>query len=333
MLEQKTSHPDFWNSQDKAQSITKKIAALQNSIKIWESLQNDVKTDLELAQEFSGADDEDLEEEFTKKLVIFKKNFATLELETFFTGRFDSLGAIVSISAGAGGTDAQDWAQMLEAMLLRFAQKKGFKTNLIDRQQGQEAGIKSSTFEVLGEYAYGWLQSESGVHRLVRLSPYDADKARHTSFALVDVIPDLGNTDDIDIKEEDLRVDVFRASGHGGQSVNTTDSAVRIVHLPTNITVSVQNERSQQQNKATALKILKSRLIKKQEDERLEQERRIRGEVKSAEWGSQIRSYVLHPYKLVKDHRTDLEAQDVDSVLAGELDKFSEEYVRWLVRK
>ena len=239
----------------------------------------------------------------------------------------------MSISSGAGGTDAQDWAEMLERMILRYCEKKGLRTRIIDRQTGQEAGIKSSTFEVIGKYAYAWLKSESGVHRLVRISPFDSDNARHTSFALIDIIPDLGDTKDIEIREEDLRIDVFRSSGNGGQSVNTTDSAVRIVHEPSGIVVTCQNERSQLQNKQTAMKILKSRLAKKQEQERDAQERRIRGDVKSAEWGSQIRSYVIHPYKMVKDHRTNLETSDVDSVLRGDLDKFIQSYIKWLVKQ
>ncbi len=299
---------------------------------VWGELEREVFSNLELAQEFLKEDDQDLAREIESKVKDLVKQFQKLELSVFLNGKFDSKGAIVSISAGAGGTDAQDWAEMIESMLIRYAEAKGFKTRIVDRQKGQEAGIKSSTFEVTGINAYGWLKSESGVHRLVRISPFDAEAMRHTSFALADVIPDLGDVEDVEIKEEDLRVDVFRASGHGGQSVNTTDSAVRMVHKPTNITVSVQNERSQQQNKQTALKILKSRIAQKLELEREEEERKIRGDVKSAEWGSQIRSYVLHPYKMVKDHRTNFEAQDVDSVLRGELDKFAESYVKWLVK-
>ena len=286
-----------------------------------------------MAQDLEKEEDKELEEDVHEKTKELVKIFKQKEFLVLFTGKFDEKGAICSISAGAGGTDAQDWAEMLERMVLRYCEKQGFKTRIIDRQSGQEAGIKSSTFEVIGKYAYAYLKSESGVHRLVRISPFDAEKMRHTSFALVDIIPDLGDAQDVDVREEDLRVDVFRASGHGGQSVNTTDSAVRIVHEPSGIVVSCQNERSQQQNKATALKILKSRLAKKQADERDAQERRIRGDVKSAEWGSQIRSYVIHPYKMVKDHRTDEETSDVDSVLRGELDMFSQSYVRWLAKQ
>ena len=298
----------------------------------WESLEQDCESTLELAQELENDKDKDLEQEVEQKAKQLAQSFADMEFFVFFNKKFDDKGAIISISAGAGGTDAQDWAEMLERMLLRFCESKDFKTKMIDRQTGQEAGIKSSTFEVQGKFAYAYLKGESGVHRLVRISPFDAEKMRHTSFALVDIIPDLGDADDIEIKDEDLRVDVFRASGHGGQSVNTTDSAVRIVHEPSGIVATCQNERSQQQNKQTAMKILKSRLIQKQEQEREQEERKIRGDVKSAEWGSQIRSYVIHPYKMVKDHRTGEETSDVDAVLRGELDKFSESYVRWLAK-
>lgn len=245
-----------------------------------------------------------------------------------FAGEYDTHDAIISISAGAGGTDAQDWAEMLMTMLIRYAEKKHFSVSLYDLQRGQEAGIKGATFEVRGQYAYGWLQSEAGVHRLVRISPFDAEAMRHTSFALVDIIPDFGEEGDVEIKDEDIRIDVFRASGHGGQSVNTTDSAVRIVHIPTNITVTCQNERSQQQNKAAALRVLRSRIMQRSLQERQEKERLVRGDIVSAEWGSQIRSYVLQPYKLVKDHRTNIETADTDSVLGGSLDAFSEGYLR-----
>ena len=329
-LEQNVQDPKLWDNRKRAQSITKELSELKEYVAKWDSLELDVVSNLELAQELSREEDEELKKEVEKKLQELKEQFQKLELFVFLNGKFDARGAIISISAGAGGTDAQDWAEMLERMLLRYSELKGFSTHIVDRQAGSEAGIKSSTFEVSGERAYGWLKSESGVHRLVRISPFDAEKMRHTSFALVDVIPDLGDLEDVEIKEEDLRVDVFRASGHGGQSVNTTDSAVRIVHKPTNITVSVQNERSQQQNKQTALKILKSRIAQLQEQEREAEERKIRGDVKSAEWGSQIRSYVLHPYKMVKDHRTGAETSDVDAVLRGELDRFSESYVKWL---
>lgn len=325
--------PNVWEDRARAQTLSEQLGTLRAELESWRKLQTETEHHLELAREFVAEDDAALNQELESKVNELEQRFQELELTVFYTGEFDERSAIVAISAGAGGTDAQDWAEMLLSMLLRFAEQKGWRVSLVDKQAGQEAGIKSATFEVAGRYAYGTLKSESGVHRLVRISPYDAEKMRHTSFALVDVIPDLGDLEDIELKDEDLRIDVFRSSGHGGQSVNTTDSAVRVVHIPTGITVSCQNERSQQQNKQTALKILKSRLAKRAVDEREKTERRIRGQVKSAEWGSQIRSYVLHPYKLVKDHRTGLETQDVDSVLRGELDRFSQEYLRWLVKE
>jgi len=332
-LEKKLQEPELWQNREQAQAVTTEHANLKKEIEAWQELSREAEALLALAEEFKDEAEEDLVADLEQKSAKLEQEFTALEFTVFFTGEWDERQAIVAISAGAGGTDAQDWAEMLLSMLLRFAERKNFKTRLIDKQSGQEAGIKSAVFEVNGQYAFGIFKSESGVHRLVRISPYDAEKMRHTSFALVDVIPDLGDLADVELKDEDLRIDVFRSSGHGGQSVNTTDSAVRIVHIPTGLTVTCQNERSQLQNKQTALKILKSRLAKRQIEEREKKERQIRGEVKSAAWGSQIRSYVLHPYKLVKDHRTGLETQDVDAVLAGELDEFSEAFVRWLAKK
>ena len=325
--------PGVWDKREQAQALAERLSALTDKVKRWNDLEQETKDNLQLAEEFAREHDAGLEIDIKNRLTELERWFAELELTVFYTGQFDERGAIAAISAGAGGTDAQDWAEMLLSMLLRWAERKGLAARLIDKQTGQEAGIKSAIFEASGRFAYGMFKSESGVHRLVRISPYDAEKMRHTSFALVDVIPDLGDLNDIELKDEDLRIDVFRSSGHGGQSVNTTDSAVRVVHLPTGLTVSCQNERSQQQNKQTALKILKSRLAQRQIEEREKKERQIRGAVKSAEWGSQIRSYVLHPYKLVKDHRTGYETQDVDAVLRGELDKFSEMYLKWLVKE
>ncbi len=325
--------PDLWQDRARGQALALERAALEKEVSAWRRLARQAADNLALAKEFAAEADAGLSADLKNKAAELQAEFAALELFVLFTGEWDARPAIVSISAGAGGTDAQDWAEMILAMLTHFCERQGWSARLIDKQPGQEAGIKSATFEVAGDHAYGHLKSESGVHRLVRISPYDAAKMRHTSFALVDVIPDLGDLEDMEIKEEDLRIDVFRSSGHGGQSVNTTDSAVRLVHIPTGLAVSCQNERSQHQNKATALKILKSRLAKLRLEERDTKERRIRGEVKSAEWGSQIRSYVLHPYKLVKDHRTGLESQEVDKVLSGELNAFSQAYLRWLLGK
>jgi len=261
-------------------------------------------------------------------LAKLEKHYLDLEFQLLFSGAYDDKNAIVSIHAGAGGTDAQDWAEMLMRMLFRYAERKGWSVKLLDESRGGEAGIKSTTFEVTGRHAYGHLKSEHGVHRLVRQSPFNSDALRQTSFALVEVVPEIDEDIDVDIKPDDLRIDTFMSGGKGGQSVNTTYSAVRIVHLPTKITVSCQNERSQAQNKEMALKILKSKLLKLKEEELQKEKQKLRGEYQSAEWGNQIRSYVLHPYHMVKDHRTGVETADTDAVLDGNLDRFVEGYLR-----
>ena len=249
-----------------------------------------------------------------------------LELEKskpeFFKGPYDANNALLTISAGTGGVEACDWAEMLLRMYLKFSELKRFKSKINSISSAQEAGIKSATIKVTGPFAFGWLKSESGIHRLVRISPFDADKARHTSFALIEVIPEISESYNIDIPQKDLRIDVFKASGHGGQHVNTTDSAVRITHLPTKIVASCQNERSQHQNKTEALKALKSRLLKLMEEQRTEKLSEIRISHKGPGWGAQVRSYILNPYKLVKDHRTGFKSKDVEAVLKGQLEPF-----------
>jgi len=285
---------------------------------------------LEIARLDEEDKDVNLREETEKKFKELEEKFARMEFQVLFSGKYDEHNAIIAIHAGAGGVEAMDWVEMLLRMYLRFAEKKGFKTRILDESRGAEAGIKSITFEVKGPYAYGHLKSEHGVHRLVRISPFDAEKMRHTSFALVEVLPELEEMEEkeIVIRPEDLRIDTFLSSGKGGQGVQTTYSAVRLIHLPTKITVSCQNERSQAQNKATALKILKSKLYKLYEEEKQKEKEELRGEYKSAEWGNQIRSYVLHPYHLVKDLRTGYEIDDPERVLDGELDELVESYLR-----
>jgi len=329
----KLNEPDFWQDREAAVAITREIEALDSEINEWENLKKEI-TDLEelvaLRQSSGQADkDENFDDyakvEYDKLREIYEK----LEFLVLFSGKYDQANAILSVHAGTGGVDAQDWAQILERMYLRIAGKNKWRAEVVDYNAGNEAGIKSVTMSIRGRWVYGYLKSEAGVHRLVRISPFDAEAMRHTSFALVEVIPELPETEDIELKEEDLRIDVFHSSGPGGQSVNTTDSAVRIVHKPTNITVTCQTERSQHQNKETALKILKSKLFKLQEEEKEREENWLRGEVQKAEWGKQIRSYVMQPYKLVKDHRTGYETQDIDAVLDGNLEGFMEAYLRW----
>ncbi len=285
---------------------------------------------LELSEDLQKAPEDAMKKDFIKRVVELLKEFESLEFFMLLDGRHDKKNAIVAVHAGSGGTEAQDWAEMLLRMLLRYCEKKNWKTQIIDESKGNEAGIKSTVFRVGGRYAYGHLKSEHGTHRLVRISPFDAEKMRHTSFALVEVIPEIEKEEDIKIDQKDLRIDTFMSGGHGGQSVNTTYSAVRVVHVPTGITVQCQNERSQLQNKETALKILASKLQKLKEEEEKKEREELRGEYKSAEWGNQIRSYVLHPYKMVKDLRSRYETQDPEAVLDGYLDELVEAYLRFL---
>lgn len=334
-LEREMEAPAFWSDQNKAKAISQEAAGLREEAGQWERLLTEI-TELEqvaaLAQEETAAGnhvDSALADDLDERLAKLEEHYKQLEFLVLFDEPYDVYGAIVTVHAGSGGTDAQDWAQILERMFLRFAEGKKWETEILDRAVGAEAGIKSVTIQLRGRWAYGHLRSEAGVHRLVRISPFDSEGMRHTSFALVDVIPELPDAGDIEINNEDLKIDVFRSSGPGGQSVNTTDSAVRITHLPTKTVVTCQNERSQQQNKETALKILKSKLQQMEDERRRAEEAKLRGETLPAEWGSQIRSYVMQPYKMVKDHRTNIETQEVERVLDGDLREFVEGYLRW----
>lgn len=320
----------FWNNQERAVEISKKYEALESEVGEWDDILKNVRDLEELVAVAEKEKDSSIDEDANQKYEELKKKFERYEFLVLFSGKYDKNDAIVSIHAGTGGVDAQDWAEILERMILRFTEKKNWKAEIIEKNFGNEAGIKSAVLKISGRYSYGYLKSENGVHRLVRISPFDAEQMRHTSFALVEVVPELPEADEIEIKEEDLRIDVFKSSGPGGQSVNTTDSAVRIVHKPTNISVACQTERSQHQNKETALKILKSKLLKLEEEKKEKEESKLRGGTQKAEWGKQIRSYVMQPYRMVKDHRTNYETQDVDGVLNGDLEKFMEEYLRWL---
>lgn len=321
-LEGQMVQSDFWADPAEAEKISREAAQLKDYLGNWQSLDDELKLLIELAE---ISDDSQLTE-FESKLADLMQRAETSLIAVKLSGKYDKLPAIVQISAGVGGTDAQDWAEMLLTMYTRYAEKAGLSAELIDISRGEEAGIKSATLEIRGSFALGKLKGEKGVHRLVRLSPFNSDSLRQTSFALVDVVPEIP-MEDIELDAKDLRIDVFRSGGHGGQSVNTTDSAVRITHLPTGIVVSIQNERSQLKNKAKAMSILASRLADLAHEQHLDSIAELRGKVQSADWGQQIRSYVLHPYKKVKDHRTDYETSDTDGVLGGEIEPFIEAYL------
>jgi peptide chain release factor 2 len=282
----------------------------------------------ELAVMFELGSEEE-KSEVEKQFAALQKEFDDLEFKSLLGGEYDKNDVIMAIHSGAGGVDAQDWAEMLLRMYLRWAEKNNMKAHVVDESRGGEAGIKSATLEISGPYAYGYLKSESGVHRLVRLSPFNSDNLRQTSFALVEILPVIDEISEVKIEPQDLKIDTYRASGAGGQHVNTTDSAVRITHLPTNIVVTCQSERSQLQNREQAMKVLKARIHQRYLEDQEKEKQKLRGEYKSVEWGSQIRSYVLHPYKMVKDHRTKQETSDAEKVLDGELGQFMESFLRW----
>ncbi|MGQ9602963.1 MAG: peptide chain release factor 2 [bacterium] len=327
-IEGEMSQPDFWTDSVRARNLMKQAASQKQAIERWESLQTELHELEELNEMVDGQGDPDLESDLLKAIESLRAKIGSLELEVLLSGEDDERDAIVTIHPGAGGTESQDWAQMLMRMYLRWAEKHGYKATVMDLLPGEEAGIKSVTFEIGGRHAFGYLKAESGVHRLVRISPFDANHRRHTSFASVFVYAETDEDIEIEISESDLRIDTFRASGAGGQYVNKTDSAVRITHLPTGIVVQCQTERSQHRNRENAMKILKARLHAYY----LEQQRKKMEEIekgkKEIAWGSQIRSYVLQPYTLVKDHRTGVETGNVESVLDGDIDLFIEAYLR-----
>lgn len=314
--------PEIWNNPSFAQEKSKQLAALNSMVEPWQTLRAQVAD----ISELMDLGDDSLQAEFEGQLAAMENEFAERKKELLFSGHYDDHNAIIRLSAGAGGTDAQDWTEMLERMYLRWAEKAGMGASIVERSAADEAGIKSSVIEITGPYAYGKLRSENGVHRLVRLSPFNSDNLRQTSFALVEILPQIDTPDEVQIDDKDLKIDVYRAGGHGGQSVNTTDSAVRITHLPTNIVVAIQNERSQLQNKETAMKILRSKLAQLQLEQHAESITDLQaGE--SASWGSQIRNYVLHPYTMVKDTRTKYEERDASGVLDGKIDGFIESFL------
>lgn len=330
-LEDALAQPDAWNHHQAASARAQELAALKEETDRLERLERDILSVSELTQTSLEEDDQSLVKELTEQVSRIEHELSDLDFSVLLSGPHDRSHALVALHAGVGGVDAMDWTQMLARMYLRYCEKRGWRTEVVDESRGQEAGIKSMVIRVMGDFAYGRLKSEAGVHRLVRISPFDAEKMRHTSFALVEVLPELAEIEDIPIKEDDLRIDTFMAGGHGGQSVNTTYSAVRVVHIPTGITVKCQNERSQLQNKEMALKILKSKLMVYAEAKREEERAQLRGEFSEAAWGNQARSYVIHPYKMVKDHRTEYESQYVEEVLEGDLDELIEAYLKYNV--
>jgi peptide chain release factor 2 len=312
--------PGFWDDQERAARVSSEHSRAQRRLDVFRSLETDLD-DLETLEEMA-LEDESMAAELVGQRASIESRLAELEEQRLFSGRYDSGDAVVSVHAGTGGTDAQDWAEMLLRMEMRWAEKRGFKVELLEASAGEEAGIKSASFIARGENAYGLYSAEKGVHRLVRISPFDAQSRRHTAFALVEVSPLVDEVTDVDIDESDLQVDTYRASGAGGQHVNKTDSAVRITHRPTGIVTQCQNERSQSSNKATAMAMLKSKLLELEEQKRREEIAREKGESQDVGWGSQIRSYVLQPYTMVKDHRTNHEMGDAQRVLDGDLDGF-----------
>ena len=326
-MEQKASEPNFWNDIENSQKVLQKIKAMKEKLERYNRLSQeweDAKTLCELGME---EDDESVFPEVEESFKKFKKDFEELRLETLLIGPYDKNNAILTLHAGAGGTEAQDWVQMLLRMFTRWGENKGFTVKILDFLDGEEAGIKSVTINVIGENAYGYLKSEKGVHRLVRISPFDASGRRHTSFASCDVMPELSDDVEVNINSDDLRIDTYRASGAGGQHINKTESAIRITHIPTGVVVACQTERSQFQNKDTAMRMLKSKLLEIKEREQKEKIEDIKGIQMDIAWGSQIRSYVFCPYTLVKDHRTNYEQINVDNVMNGDLDGFINSYL------
>lgn len=328
-LEKETLDQNFWNDNNVSSKILSKIKKLKDKVNNFDRIKKEVYDAYDLNKLLLDEFDEDLK----KDILISTKDLISkvdkLELETFLSNKYDTNNAIITIHPGAGGTESQDWAEMLYRMYSRWATKNNFEVKEIDYLEGDEAGLKSVTFEIIGEYAYGYLKSEKGVHRLVRISPFDAGGRRHTSFASVEVLPEISDDMDIEINPDDLRIDTYRASGAGGQHVNKTSSAVRITHIPTNIVAASQAERSQLQNKETAMKMLKSKLLALKEKEQKDKIEDLKGEQKDIAWGSQIRSYVFCPYTLVKDHRTNYETGNVEAVMNGDIDEFINAYLKF----
>jgi peptide chain release factor 2 len=323
-LQKKAEDPELWNDRQNAQKVMKDLTDLRDEIEDWKKLTAHIQNLIELAQ----LEDESLREELESETTALETDLKKRQISVLLSGPYDKGNAFLSINAGAGGTDSQDWAAMLQRMYLRWAERRGYEVELIDLTEGEEAGIKSTTIAIRGKYAYGYLKSEKGVHRLVRLSPFDSAHRRHTSFAEVAVMPEASDDLNIQINPEDLRIDIYRSSGAGGQNVQKNSTAVRLLHIPTGIIVTCQNERSQMQNRENAMRVLRSRLLDIEREKQEAELSQLRGEFKKIEWGSQIRSYVLHPYQLVKDHRTEHEVGNAQAVLDGDTDSFIEAYLQ-----
>ena len=324
-LDKQISSPGFWDDAQTAQKISKNAALLREELNDWQVLQQRIQ----YAQELAEMQDEGLRGELEAEIKLIETELEKRSFTTMLSGKYDESDAILAIHAGAGGTDSQDWAEMLQRMYLRWAESQGFKAEIVDTTPGEEAGIKSVTIAISGKYAYGYLRSEKGVHRLVRLSPFDAAHRRHTSFTLVEILPQVAmDNPEVQVETGDVRIDVFRSSGAGGQNVQKNSTAIRLTHIPTGIVVTCQNERSQMQNKEVAMQILRARLLQIQQAKQEADIAVLKGDYTKAEWGSQIRSYVLHPYQLVKDHRTGCEVGNSQAVLDGQLNVFMESYLR-----
>jgi len=328
-LDAQMGQSDFWNDQKKAQEIASRRNTIAGKLDELKQIEKRLEDVGEYLQILEMEQDEETEKELEKELDNLEEEISRLEIGSLLSDQYDFKNAILTLQAGSGGVEACDWTEMLLRMYLRWAEKNGFQIEMVDYQPDDVAGIKSATLIIKGPYAYGYLKGEQGVHRLVRISPFDANKRRHTSFSAVSVIPEIGDEVKVELKDEDLRIDTFRSSGAGGQHVNTTDSAVRIVHIPTGITVSCQSERSQIQNRAKAMQMLKAKLYQYELEKQREKQKELEGEKKDISWGSQIRSYVFHPYQMVKDLRTGYETGNIEAVMDGELDNFIESYLKW----
>ncbi len=327
-MEHAAAQSDFWNDNVAAQKAMRELTARKEEVTTWRDLTRRARDALGLLELAIEEQHAETAQEIAQEAGVLEKQLAALEFALLFSGEYDRNNAILSIHAGAGGTESQDWAAMLMRMYLRYAEVRGYQSDIVEETEGEEAGIKSVTIEIAGEHAYGRLKAERGVHRLVRLSPFDANKRRHTSFALVEVTPEIDDAVEIEIKPEDVKVDIYHASGHGGQNVQKVATAVRLTHAPTGIVVTCQNQRAQLQNKEFAFKVLRSRLLELELEKKEQEKLRLKGKHVEAGWGNQIRSYVLHPYQMVKDHRTEFETARTDLVLDGELDAIIEAYLK-----